>query len=82
VTAHEVPPVQEPEHVWVPNGDGDEVLERASFSVPLPSDMGGDGWSVDVSESEPVTFHWGNGDYGIHITRNSLRNALRFKLTS
>ena len=53
----------------VPNGDGDES-ELASFSVRLPSDMGGDGWRVDVSEAQPVTIDWFDGDVGIHLTRN------------
>ena len=49
----------------------EDVREQATYFCPVKlPEMGGDGWWVDVPEGEAVTLHWGNGDYGIHVTRN------------
>jgi hypothetical protein len=45
--------------------------EQATYTCPLAlPEMGGDGWYLEVPEGQPVTLHWGNGDYGIHVTRS------------
>jgi hypothetical protein len=50
----------------------DDVHELTTFIWPVTlPDMGGDGWRVEVPDGEPLTFSWGNGNYGIHVTRNS-----------